>query len=65
MDKEIAISILVLLVIVATTVGVILTGDNVHGHYRCDNYERITGTPTQWASFDACYIKTARGWERM
>lgn len=37
---------------------------NFINKYQCDNYQDITSITTRWVAFDACYIKTDKGWQR-
>lgn len=45
-------------------VGGIFVVANEYCEYMCDSYERTTQKETRYANFDACYVKTAEGFQR-
>lgn len=45
------------------TIG-LLVGGNEYIRYQCSNYEIVTGKETRYVNYDACYIKSAQGFER-
>jgi hypothetical protein len=54
--------VLVFLVI-AGIVGVCFSVDLL-SQRSCNNYERLTGTETQYERFDSCYVRTSAGFQR-
>ena len=46
-------------ILVAAVVGV-----DQYGQYQCNNYQKLSGTETRYASFDACYVKNKGKFER-
>lgn len=53
----------VVLFLLLTLLGALATM-NLAGKYQCNNYEKITGIETRWATLDICYVKTTNGYER-
>ena len=37
---------------------------NFINKYQCENYQDVTSITTRWETFDDCYIKTDKGWQR-
>ena len=35
----------------------LIIGSNTFTRYRCNQYERLTGTRTEFSEFDICYIE--------